>query len=170
MITITFNDGREINVELYEEFAPVTVRNFIRLVNKKFYDGVCFHRIIKDFMIQTGGYYFKDNQLNVKDEEDNIVGEFSKNGHDNHLKHEFGVISMARSNDYNSASTQFFICTGTSPHLDGSYASFGKVIDEESKKVLHDLNKVETQNIGYGFQNFPVEEIKIVSIRVTNQK
>jgi len=170
MITITFKDGRKIDVELYKNVAPITVKNFINLVNDKFYDRVCFHRIIKDFMIQTGGYYFKNNQLNVKDEANSIIGEFSKNGYPNNLKHEFGVISMARSNDYNSASAQFFICTGTSPHLDGSYAAFGKVVGEESEKVLRDLNKVETQNIGYGFQNFPAEEITIATIRISDEK
>ncbi|MDD3171376.1 MAG: peptidylprolyl isomerase [Bacilli bacterium] len=170
MVRITLEDGRKIDVELYAEIAPVSVANFLKLVKEEYYDGVCFHRIIKDFMIQAGGYYLEGNQLNVKDDVERIVGEFSKNGYINDLKHEFGVISMARSTDNNSASAQFFICTGTSPHLDGSYAAFGRVVDEESLNVLKELNDVETQDIGYGFQNFPVDEVKISTIRIIKQK
>ncbi len=113
-----------IVVELYPDTAPLTVQNFKSLVAEGFYDGLIFHRVIKDFMIQGGdpegtGYGGSD---------ETVKGEFSANGVKNDLKHERGVISMARSNDMDSASSQFFICHQTSEHLDGQYAAFGKVV------------------------------------------
>lgn len=125
IVTITMEDGSIIKVELYPEIAPNTVANFISLVKKGFYDGLTFHRVIRGFMIQGGcpqgtgtggpGYHIK--------------GEFSGNGVQNNLKHTKGVISMARAMDPNSAGSQFFIMHEDSPHLDGQYAAFGKVVE-----------------------------------------
>lgn len=125
IVTIIMEDGSIIKVELYPEIAPNTVANFISLVKKGFYDGLTFHRVIRGFMIQGGcpqgtgtggpGYHIK--------------GEFSGNGVQNNLKHTKGVISMARAMDPNSAGSQFFIMHEDSPHLDGQYAAFGKVVE-----------------------------------------
>ena len=125
VVTITMEDGGVIKAELYPEIAPNTVNNFISLIKKGFYDGVIFHRVIPGFMIQggdpdgrgTGGPGYS------------IKGEFSSNGFKNDLKHEVGVLSMARSMMPDSAGSQFFIMHETSPHLDGEYAAFGKVIE-----------------------------------------
>ena len=124
-ITITMEDGGVIRAELYPEVAPNTVKNFISLAGKGYYDGLIFHRVIKGFMIQggcpkgtgTGGPGYS------------IEGEFSSNGYDNPLKHKRGVISMARSMDPNSAGSQFFIMHADAPHLDGQYAAFGKLTE-----------------------------------------
>ena len=122
---ITMADGREMKGELYPETAPQSVGNFIALANSGFYDGLIFHRVIPGFMIQGGGpkgtgiggpgYYIK--------------GEFAMNGVNNPLKHTYGVLSMARSMMPDSAGSQFFIMTSDSPHLDGQYAAFGKVLE-----------------------------------------
>ncbi|MCE4047794.1 MULTISPECIES: peptidylprolyl isomerase [Bacillaceae] len=124
IVTITMEDDSKIEIELYPKKAPNTVNNFVTLVEKGYYDGLTFHRVIPDFMIQggdpagngTGGPGYAIN------------GEFSDNGFDNDLKHERGVISMARSGDPDSAGSQFFIMTKTTESLDGQYAAFGKVI------------------------------------------
>lgn len=113
-----------IYVELDRDNAPKTVDNFVSLANSGFYDGLTLHRIIKDFMIQGGDP--KGDGSGGSDKE--IFGEFSSNGHENDLSHKRGVISMARSEDPNSASSQFFICNADSTHLDGNYAAFGKVV------------------------------------------
>lgn len=125
VVTITMKNGGSIKVELFPEIAPNTVNNFISLVNKKYYDGLIFHRVIPGFMIQGGcpegtgmggpGYC--------------IRGEFLANQFENHLKHTRGVISMARSQMSDSAGSQFFIMHKDAPHLDGQYAAFGKVIE-----------------------------------------
>ena len=125
MITITMEDGKEIKLELYPEAAPITVQNFIDLVNKGFYNGLTFHRVIPGFMIQggcpkgngTGGPGYQ------------IKGEFAQNGVKNPIRHTRGVISMARSMMPDSAGSQFFILHQDAPHLDGAYAAFGKVIE-----------------------------------------
>ena len=122
--TISVRSGKDIVIELYPDVAPNTVNNFISLANAHFYDGLFFHRVIKGFMIQggcpkgtgTGGPGYC------------IAGEFSQNGFPNRLRHERGVISMARATDPNSAGSQFFIMHQDAPHLDGAYAAFGKVI------------------------------------------
>ena len=118
-------NGKEIKLELYPEIAPKTVANFDKLVSEGFYDGLTFHRIIPGFMIQGGDPL--GNGMGGADEK--IVGEFAANGYKNDLKHTRGVISMARSMAPNSASSQFFIMHADAPHLDGSYAAFGKVIE-----------------------------------------
>ena len=144
IIKIILEDNREIKAELYPEFAPISVQNFLDLIDEKYFDGVIFHRVIEDFMIQTGGYYIKDNTLFDKEGAKNIKGEFIKNGVNNPLKHKAGTLSMARAMDMNSGSSQFFICSVDTPHLDGSYAAFGKVCDEESMNVVLDISKVKT--------------------------
>ena len=124
IVTIVMEDGGEIQIELFPEIAPNTVRNFVSLVSKGFYDGTTFHRVIPGFMIQggdpdgrgTGGPGYS------------IKGEFSMNGFQNDLKHTRGVISMARAMDPNSAGSQFFLMVEDAPHLDGQYAAFGRVI------------------------------------------
>ena len=125
VVTITMNTGKAIKVELYPTVAPNTVNNFVSLVNKGFYNGKTFHRVIRGFMIQggcplgngTGGPGYS------------IKGEFSGNGFKNELNHTRGVISMARAMNPNSAGSQFFIMHADSPHLDGQYAAFGQVVE-----------------------------------------
>ena len=124
MVIIEMKNGGKIELELYSEHAPATVKNFEKLVGEGFYDGLTFHRVIPGFMIQGGDPL--GNGMGGSDEK--IKGEFASNGHKNPIKHERGVISMARSYDKNSASSQFFIMHKTSPHLDGEYAAFGKVV------------------------------------------
>lgn len=138
IVTIVMNDGDVMKLELYPEVAENTVNNFISLVNKGFYDGLTFHRIISGFMIQggdpdgngTGGPGYS------------IPGEFSLNGYDNSLSHDPGVISMARSQHPDSAGSQFFIMHKKASHLDGSYAAFGKII--EGMDVVDKLAEVAT--------------------------
>jgi len=125
IVTFTMSDGALIKAELYPEIAPVSVNNFISLINKKFYDGLIFHRVIRGFMIQGGDP--KGNGTGGPGY--GIKGEFAQNGFENNLKHTEGVLSMARSMMPNSAGSQFFIMHKTSPHLDGGYAAFGKVIE-----------------------------------------
>ena len=167
MIKIILNDDREIKVELDYQAAPLAAENFVKLVNEHFYDGVIFHRIIANFMIQTGGYYIDDMSLKEKPKVAAIKGEFAQNGVENKLKHQFGTISMARTNDMNSASSQFFICAADCPHLDGAYAAFGKVKDPESLKVVKELSEVETTSFYY-FNDFPVEPIIIKKVIVVD--
>ena len=138
IVTITMEDGSVIKAELYPEIAPESVNNFISLINKNFYDGLTFHRVIYGFMIQGGcpqgtgtggpGYHIK--------------GEFSQNGFENNLKHTPGVLSMARSMFPNSAGSQFFLMHKDAPHLDGAYAAFGKVI--EGMEVVDKIAEVDT--------------------------
>lgn len=123
-VKMTVKDYGEVTILLDATTAPVTVANFTKLVSEGFYDGLTFHRVIKKFMVQGG-----DPEADGTGGSDGkIFGEFSSNGHENDIKHLRGVISMARSGDPNSASSQFFICNADSPHLDGSYAAFGYVI------------------------------------------
>ena len=138
VVTIVMEDGAKIKIELYPEVAPNTVNNFVSLVQKKFYDGLIFHRVIPGFMIQGGdktGTGSGDLGYSIK-------GEFSENGVDNTLKHTKGVISMARTNDPDTAGSQFFIVAADSSNnsasLDGKYAAFGKVIEgmEEVDKIV----------------------------------
>ena len=167
-IKIILEDGREINAELYPEIAPITVANFLKLIEQKYFNGVIFHRVIDRFMIQTGGYYIENNTLIDKEGATTIKGEFASNGVENNLKHKLGVLSMARTNDPNSASGQFFICSASCAHLDGNYAAFGKVADELSLANVLDISHVQTTNIGYGFADFPVEPIVIKTILLNN--
>lgn len=125
IVTIEMENGDLMKAELYPEIAPNTVNNFISLINKGFYDGVCFHRVISGFMIQGGDP--KGNGTGGPGY--SIKGEFSANGFKNELKHDRGVLSMARTMAPNSAGSQFFIMHENSPHLDGQYAAFGKLIE-----------------------------------------
>lgn len=124
VVTMTMENGGEVEIELYPNVARNTVNNFISLIQDGFYDGLTFHRIDPQFMIQGGD----PEGTGIGGPGYGIIGEFSENGYDNELKHERGVISMARSQDPDSAGSQFFIMVETSPHLDGEYAAFGKVI------------------------------------------
>ena len=125
IVTIIMEDGNLIKIELYPEICPNTVNNFISLINKNFYSNLIFHRVIPGFMIQGG-----DPKGNgTGDPGYSIKGEFTANKFNNPVKHERGVISMARSNSPDSAGSQFFIMAEDAPHLDGSYAAFGKVIE-----------------------------------------
>ena len=125
VFVITMADGREMKGELYPEIAPQSVGNFVALANSGFYDGIIFHRVIPGFMIQGGdpkGMGYGGPGYTIK-------GEFAANGVENPLKHTYGVLSMARSIAPDSAGSQFFIMTSDSPHLDGQYAAFGKVLE-----------------------------------------
>lgn len=125
VVTITMENDEEIILELFPDIAPNSVANFISLIEANFYDGVIFHRVIPAFMIQGG-----DPEGTGSGGTDySIPGEFSSNGFENDLVHERGVLSMARSNDPNSAGSQFFIMVADSPHLDGDYAGFGQVVE-----------------------------------------
>lgn len=130
--------GDVIKAELYPEIAPNSVNNFISLINKKFYDGLIFHRVIKGFMIQGGC----PDGTGMGDPGYSIRGEFSQNGFENSLKHTEGVLSMARAQNPDSAGSQFFIMHKTSPHLDGAYAAFGKVI--EGMDVVNKIAETKT--------------------------
>lgn len=154
-IRLVIKGKGSIDVELYPEYAPKTCDNFIKLVGEKFYDGLIFHRVIKNFMIQGGC----PDGTGMGGAADTIPGEFAQNGHENALKHQRGVISMARSQHPNSASSQFFICHKDAPHLDGGYAAFGKVIS--GMEVVDAIAESETN-----FQDRPLEEIVIESATV----
>lgn len=154
-ILITMKNGDTMEAELFPEIAPLTVENFLALIDKKFFDGMVFHRIIKGFMIQGGGY---DENGNHK-EADSIKGEFDSNGFPNPLKHERGVLSMARTSFPNSASSQFFIMHQDAPHLDGQYAAFGKIT--KGIEVVDKIADVKTN-----FVDSPLEPQVIESIRL----
>lgn len=124
-VTLTMENGGEILIELYPNIAPNTVNNFISLIEDDFYNGLIFHRVIPDFMIQGGD----PNGIGTGGPGYSIKGEFSANDFENNLTHERGVLSMARSQDPDSAGSQFYITVEDSPHLDGDYAAFGRVIE-----------------------------------------
>jgi len=158
IVTITMENGEIIKAELYPEIAPNTVNNFISLVQKGFYDGLIFHRVIPGFMIQggdpdgrgTGGPGYS------------IKGEFSDNGFENKLKHTVGVLSMARSMMPDSAGSQFFIMHADAPHLDGDYAAFGKVI--EGQEVVDRIALTKT-----GWADKPVQPQVMKTVTVDTQ-
>ena len=147
----------DIFVELYPDVAPKTVSNFKALVKSGFYKDMIFHRVIKNFMIQTGDPTGTGNGGNSR----KIVGEFSANGIENNLAHERGVISMARANDMNSASSQFFIVHKTYPSLDGNYAAFGKTI--AGLEVVDKIATVKTDS-----KDRPTSEVKLIKIEFVN--
>ncbi len=155
IVTITMKGGDVIKAELYPEIAPQSVYNFISLINKGFYNGLIFHRVISGFMIQGGcpdGNGMGGPGYSIK-------GEFNSNGFKNDLKHTEGVLSMARSMFPDSAGSQFFIMHKTSPHLDGDYAAFGKVIEG-----TENVNKIAECKTGWGDK--PIEDQVIESITV----
>lgn len=153
--TITMENNDVIKVELYPNIAPNTVNNFISLANSGFYDGLIFHRVIPGFMIQGGD----PEGTGLGGPDYSIKGEFSSNGFENEIKHERGVISMARAQDPNSAGSQFFIMVADATHLDGDYAAFGKVT--EGMEAVDKIVSVETDG-----QDKPIEEQKIKEITV----
>lgn len=159
--TITLESGDEIVLELYPKVAPDTVDNFVELAEDGFYDGLIFHRVIEDFMIQGGGY-----DENLKEQKASTIdGEFSANGFENPLSHTRGVISMARAQQFDSASSQFFIVQEDSTYLDGQYAAFGIVKD--GMDVVDDIASVRTGSVtSSGMENVPVDPVIIESITI----
>lgn len=155
MVTIEMENGKKIRLELYPEIAPITVANFEKLAKSGFYDGLIFHRVIKGFMIQGGD----PEGTGMGGSSERIKGEFAANGIKNDLKHERGVISMARSQNPNSASSQFFIMHKDAPHLDGQYAAFGRVI--EGIEVVDEIAETKTD-----FRDRPLKEQKIKKVTV----
>ena len=154
-VEIEMQDGGKIELELDRKNAPITVKNFVSLVSSGFYDGLTFHRIIPNFMIQGG-----DPQgTGTGGSDKKIKGEFALNGVNNSISHVRGVISMARSNDYDSASNQFFITNSDCPRLDGQYAAFGRVIS--GMDVVDRISAVQTDG-----DDRPLEPVVIKSIRV----
>ena len=155
IVTFTMENGDTFKAELYPEIAPQSVNNFISLIQKGFYNGLIFHRVIKGFMIQGG-----DPQgTGMGGPGYSIKGEFSSNGFKNDLKHTEGVLSMARSMFPDSAGSQFFIMHKNSPHLDGDYAAFGKVI--EGMDVINKIAEVRTN-----YSDRPLEEQKMQTVTV----
>ena len=138
MVQIEMDNGGIIKLELYPDVAPITVENFVSLVKDGFYDGLTFHRVIKNFMIQGGD----PTGTGMGGSDKTIKGEFSSNGVDNTLSHTRGTISMARSQKKDSASSQFFICHADATYLDGDYAAFGKVV--EGMDVVDEIAGVKT--------------------------
>ena len=155
IVTITMENGDTMTAELYPDVAPNTVNNFISLINKGFYDGVIFHRVIPGFMIQGGD----PEGTGMGGPGYSIKGEFSQNGFENNLAHTRGVLSMARAMNPNSAGSQFFIMHADAPHLDGAYAAFGMITDGLS--VVDKIANVKT-----GFQDRPREAVVIKSMTV----
>ena len=155
VVTIEMENGDIMKAELYPEIAPNTVNNFISLINHNFYDGVIFHRVIKGFMLQGGD----PDGTGMGGPGYSIKGEFTSNGFKNDLKHEPGVLSMARTMMPNSAGSQFFIMHKTSPHLDGDYAAFGKVI--EGMDVVNKIAEVDTD-----WSDRPTTEQKMKKVTV----
>ena len=156
MITIEMENGKTMTLELDATAAPETVKNFERLVSEGFYDGLIFHRVIYGFMIQCGD----PEGTGMGGSGRRIKGEFAANGHRNPIKHERGVISMARSSDPNSASSQFFIVHEDAPHLDGQYAAFGRLTD--GFDTLDEIARVATD-----FRDRPRVEMKMKKVTLS---
>ena len=159
--TIELENGGVMKGVLFPDLAPKTVENFVKLADDKFYDGLIFHRVIKDFMIQGGGF---DANMNEKETE-SIIGEFNANGINNPLLHKRGVISMARTNVPNSASSQFFIMHKDYPSLDGQYAAFGKIT--EGLEYVDEIAEAKTTVYEpMGMSDVPAEPIIIKTITI----
>jgi peptidyl-prolyl cis-trans isomerase B (cyclophilin B) len=156
MVEITMENGGVITLELDPETAPLTVENFLKLVNEGFYDGLTFHRIIPGFMIQGGDP--KGTGTGGSDEQ--IKGEFSSNGVQNSISHVRGVISMARSQNKNSASSQFFITNADAGFLDGDYAAFGTVVS--GLDVVDEISAVPTDENDYPRTPVVIKTIKVI--------
>jgi peptidyl-prolyl cis-trans isomerase B (cyclophilin B) len=157
IVTIEMENGDVIKLELYPDIAPNTVKNFISLVQKKFYDGIIFHRVIRGFMIQGGD----PEGTGMGGPGYSIKGEFSYNHFENNLKHNAGVISMARSQMPDSAGSQFFIMHKDSPHLDGSYAAFGKVTEG-----IEVVNKIADTKTDYSDRPLDPQVMKSVTVEL----
>lgn len=154
-IKIEMENGKVMRGELYPDVAPITVENFVKLIENKFFDGLVFHRVIENFMIQGGGFDAVGNHK----EADSIKGEFDGNGVKNDLKHTRGVLSMARTMFPNSASSQFFIMHKDAPHLDGQYAAFGKITEG-----LGVVDEIATCQTDYNDQPVVPQIIKTISL------
>lgn len=155
VVTIEMENGDIMKAELYPEIAPNTVKNFISLIQKNFYDGLIFHRVIEGFMIQGGcpdGNGMGGPGYSIK-------GEFAANGAVNQLKHSAGVLSMARAMSPNSAGSQFFIMHKNAPHLDGQYAAFGKIIEG-----MDIVNKIATTDTDYSDRPLNVQRMEKVTV------
>ena len=155
IVTFTMKGGDVIKAELYPEISPISVNNFISLIQKNFYDGLIFHRVLKGFMIQGGD----PEGTGMGGPGYSIPGEFAQNGHANNLKHTAGVLSMARSMHPDSAGSQFFLMHKDAPHLDGAYAAFGKVI--EGMDVVNKIAETATD-----YNDRPLEEQVMESVTV----
>lgn len=155
MVVIELENGKKIKLELYPEKAPITVENFLKLVGEGFYDGLIFHRVIKDFMIQGGD----PTGTGMGGAKDKIKGEFLMNGVANDLRHERGVISMARAQNPNSASSQFFIVHKDSFFLDGQYAAFGRVT--EGMEAVDEIAETPTD-----FSDRPKSDMKMKKVYI----
>ena len=155
IVTFTMENGDVIKAELQPDIAPISVNNFISLINKNVYDGLIFHRVIRGFMSQGGD----PEGTGMGGPGYSIKGEFAANGIENNLKHTEGVLSMARSMMPNSAGSQFFIMHKDAPHLDGSYAAFGKVIEG-----MENVNKIAETPTDYSDR--PLEDQRIKSVTV----
>jgi peptidyl-prolyl cis-trans isomerase B (cyclophilin B) len=155
VVTITMENGDIIKAELYPQIAPNTVNNFISLINEGYYDGLIFHRVISGFMIQGGC----PDGTGMGGPGYSIRGEFAYNGFANDLKHTEGVLSMARAMDPDSAGSQFFIMHKNSPHLDGQYAAFGKVIEG-----MENVNKIAECMTDFGDRPLEVQKMKNVTV------
>ena len=163
-IKITVKNFGTMTAELYPEMAPLTVANFLKLAKESFFDGLIFHRVIRGFMLQGGGY----NEQMEEKHTDAIRGEFATNGFkQNTLKHGRGVLSMARTSDPNSASSQFFIMHAPAPYLDGQYAAFGKVIEGDA--VIDQIANVQTGNYGWYMQDVPMDPVVIGKLEIISE-
>ena len=161
IVTIEMENGDIMKAELYPEIAPNTVNNFISLVKKGFYDGVIFHRVINGFMIQGGD----PDGIGMGGPGYEIKGEFSQNGFKNDLKHSEGVLSMARTMIPDSAGSQFFIMHKNSPHLDGAYAAFGKVIEG-----MENVNKIADVRTDYSDRPMKEQKIKAMTVETFGEE
>ena len=156
MVRIEMETGGIIDIELYEDKAPITCANFKKLVSEGFYDGLIFHRVIAGFMIQGGD----PTGTGCGGSKENIKGEFLVNGFKNEISHERGVISMARSQMYNSASSQFFICHADAKFLDGQYAAFGKVVS--GMEVVDEIASVKTDGRDRPFIDMRMKKVTLI--------
>ena len=164
VIKITVRGFGEMTAELYPEVAPLTVANFVKLAKENFFDGLIFHRVIRGFMLQGGGYNEQMEEKNTPA----IRGEFAANGFkQNTLKHTRGVLSMARTSDPNSASSQFFIMHAAAPYLDGQYAGFGKVIEGDA--IIDQIANVQTGNYGWYMQDVPMDPVVIEKLELISE-
>jgi len=157
IVTIQLKNGGVIKAELYPDIAPETVKNFIDLAGKGFYNGLIFHRVIPGFMIQGGD----PTGTGMGGPGYTIKGEFTANGFRNDLKHERGVLSMARAMDPNSAGSQFFIMHANSPHLDGQYAAFGKVIEG-----IEEVDRIASVDTDYSDRPLEEQAIEFMTVEL----
>ncbi|MBQ7353504.1 MAG: peptidylprolyl isomerase [Clostridia bacterium] len=155
MVRIEMENGGIIDIELYEDKAPITVKNFLKLVGEGFYDGLIFHRVISGFMIQGGD----PTGTGCGGSDENIKGEFMANGFKNDISHVRGVVSMARSQNPNSASSQFFIMHADGKFLDGQYAAFGKVVS--GLEVVDEIADVKTD-----FRDRPIVDMRMKKVSI----